>query len=403
MKKFSYVAVNPQTDEVIREEVSATNLAEVKSSIEAQDLDLVTIEEIKKKGRFDFSFSKGISLLKKVEFANQLSLMLKAGISIVEALDIIKQGSKNQYFKDVMGGIQHSIESGSSLSSALENYPNVFDSVFISMVRAGEKSGNLDEVLTDLANELKRDYRLIKEVTSALIYPGVIVSTLVLISLAMFIFVVPKVAKVYERLDVALPLSTKIFLTVGTFMATYWWVVIPGILVLALGFYWAVKSDEEKKILASIEKRLPVLSDIYYQFNYSRFTRVLATLLKSGVPINKSMELTAKSIDDEEISTACQKISKELEEGVNLSQSMEKRGFFPINMTKIVEVGERTGRLDSILIELSDHYTEELKDNLSRFTSLIEPVLVVLIGIAIGVMVISLIGPIYGIIGEVQR
>ncbi len=403
MKKFSYVAINPKTDEVVREKVSATNLAEVKSSIEAQDFDLVTIEEVEKGKKFDFSFGKGVSLLEKVEFANQLSLMLKAGISIVEALSIIKQGSKNQYFMDIVGGIQHSIESGGSLSSALENYPDVFDSVFISMVRAGEKSGKLDKVLTDIANELKRDYRLIKEVASALIYPGVIVSTLVLISLAMFIFVVPKVAKVYERLDVALPLSTKIFLTIGTFMASYWWFVIPGIIILALAFYWGIKSKEGKKTLSKIEKRLPVLSDIYYQFNYSRFTRVLATLLKSGVQINKAMELTAKSIDDKEISTACKEISKELEEGVSLSQAMEKREFFPINMIKIVEVGERTGKLDPILIELSDHYTQELKDNLSRFTSLIEPVLVVLIGLAIGVMVVSLIGPIYGIIGEVQR
>ncbi len=402
MKKFRYVAVDPGKDEVIREDTTANNLAEVKSLIESQGLNLVTIEEVKEEKGFSFSFRSGVSLSQRIEFVKQLSLMLRSGISIVESLEIIKEGRKDKAFVDIISGIQHSVGSGSSLSSSLKNYPKVFDRVFVSMVKAGEQSGNLEKVLSELAEEMKRNYRLKKDVTSALIYPAVIVGTLLMIGLAMFIFVVPKVAQVYDRLDVALPFSTKMFLVIGNFTSQFWWLVIPIILGLGIFGWWAAKTPQGGKVIARIERKVPVIKDIYYQFNYARFNRILGILLKSGIQINHSVELSAESVGDREIRKSCFRMAKDLEEGQALSTTMKKQETFPITMVKIVEVGEKSGKLDSTLLELSEHYSEELRDTLSRFTSLIEPILVVLIGVAVGGMVISLIGPIYGIISQVQ-
>ncbi len=403
MKKFKYVVVDPESQKVIREETSANNEAEVRSLIDSQSYDLVSIEEVggENKG-LNIKLGQGVSLIERIEFVNQLALMLKSGISIIEGLDIIKEGHKNEYFTDIIGGIQHSIKSGSSFSKSLENHPEIFDQVFIAMIKAGEQSGNLEKVLIELGSEMKRNYRLKKDVTSALIYPAVIVGTLVLIGLAMFIFVVPKVADVYDRLDVALPISTKIFLVMGTALSQYWWLIIPLLVLLVLFGWWGAGTKQGGKIVAKLERKLPIIKNIYYQFNYARFTRVLGILLKSGIQINSSVDLAAASITDEEISKSCKKMTKDLEGGESFASTMREQDVFPITMIKIVEVGEKTGKLDSTLLELSEHYSEELRDTLSRFTSIIEPVLVVLIGFAVGAMVISLIGPIYGIISEVQ-
>jgi type IV pilus assembly protein PilC len=403
MKKFKYVALNPENSQVIREEITANNEAEVESLIESQNYDLVTIEEIKNtKNGLNFNFGRSVSLQEKVEFARQLSLMLRSGISIIESLDIIKEDNSNKYFTDVISGIQHSIKSGSSLSKAFKNHPKVFDTIFVSMIEAGEQSGNLEKVLDELSAEMKRSYRLKKDVTGALIYPAVIIGTLLLIGLAMFIFVVPKVAKVYERLAVDLPLSTKVFLVTGNFLSSFWWLVIPLLLVIVGFIWWGIGTKKGGKIVAKIEKKIPVVNQIYYQFNYARFTRILGILLKSGIQINNSVELSADSVGDEDIRKSCHKIAKDLEGGESFAVSMRSQKVFPTTMVKIVEVGEKSGKLDNTLLELSSHYTEELKDLLSRFTSLIEPILIVFIGIAVGVMVVSLIGPIYGIIGQVQ-
>lgn len=402
MKKFRYVAVDPKQDQVVRKNITANNLAEVKSLIESQGLNLVTIEEAEEKSSFKFSLRKKVSLLEKIEFVKQLSLMLRSGISIVESLEIIKEGRKDSAFVDILSGIQHSVGSGSALSSSLKNYPQVFDKVFISMVRAGEQSGNLEKVLSELGSEMKRNYRLKKDVTSALIYPAVIVGTLIMIGLAMFVFVVPKVAQVYERMDVSLPFSTKMFLVMGNFMSQYWWLVIPLLVILVLFGWWSAKTPRGGKAIARVERRIPVIRDIYYQFNYARFNRILSILLKSGIQINHSVELSAESVGDDKIRKSCLKMAKDLEEGQTLSGTMRKQDVFPVTMVKIIEVGEKSGKLDSTLLELSSHYSEELRDTLSRFTSLIEPILVVLIGVAVGAMVISLIGPIYGIISQVQ-
>jgi len=403
MKKFKYVVVDPDNQKVIREEATANNEAEIRSLIDAQNYDLVSIEEVGRVNKgLNIRLGQGVSLLERIEFVNQLALMLKSGISIIEGLDIIKEGHKNDYFVDIIDGIQHSIKSGSSFSNSLKNHPKIFDQVFIAMIKAGEQSGNLEKVLVELGEEMKRNYRLKKDVTSALIYPAVIVGTLVLIGLAMFIFVVPKVADVYERLDVALPISTKIFLVTGTVLSHYWWLIIPLLVLLILFGWWGAGTKQGGKIVAKLEKNFPIIKNIYYQFNYARFTRVLGILLKSGIQINSSVELSAASIADDEISNSCKKMTKDLEGGESFASTMREQDIFPVTMVKITEVGEKTGKLDSTLLELSEHYSEELRDTLSRFTSIIEPVLVVIIGFAVGVMVISLIGPIYGIISQVQ-
>ncbi len=403
MKRYRYVAVNPKTDQIVRKELTAKNQQEVKSIISSQNMDIVLIEELKEKGIKQVKFGRSVSRPEKINLTNELSIMFKAGISIVDSIDIIKEGMKNQYLVEILEGIKYSVQSGNSLAGSLEGYKEVFGPVFIAMVEAGENSGKLSETLTDLSAEIKRDHRLYKDVTGAMIYPAVIVSTLILISLAMFVFVVPKIAQVYESLAVKLPIPTKIFLVVGTFLSQKWWLAIPIIVFLAIFFWWGIKSKQGKRVLSVFQRKLPVLKDIFSLFNYVRFSRVLGILLSSGLQINNAVLIAAKGFSDPKLTEAGQRIAHKLEEGVSLAEAMRKEDCFPPNMIKMIEVGEKSGRLDALLKDLADYYSEELKDRLGRFTSLIEPVLVVLIGVAIGVMVVSLIGPIYGIISQLSQ
>jgi len=397
------VAVNPKTDQVVRKEVTANVKQEVESIIEGQQLEPVMIREVKGRSRLNIKFGQKVSRLEKINLTNELSIMLRAGISIVDSIATIQEGMKNKYLVKILEGIKYSVQSGNSLSQALKAYPKVFDHIFIAMIEAGENSGKLSESLADLSAEIKRDYRLIKDVTGALIYPAVILSTLIVISLAMFIFVVPKIAQVYQSLAVRLPLMTKIFLATGTFMSQKWWLLIPILVILTFLLWQASKSRQGREVLGNIQRKIPVVKQISALFNYVRFARILSILLASGVQINTSVRISSRGLTDPELKKAGRSMSKRIEEGVSLAEAMRKEKTFPITMIKMIEVGERSGKLETILADLSDYYAEELKDRLGHFASLIEPVLVVVIGFAIGAMVISLIGPIYGIIGQLGQ
>jgi len=403
MKKFKYVAVNPKDDQVTRKDTTANSRQEVESLLKSQDLDVVMIEEIKAQGSFsNIKFGQKITRQDKIALTNELAIMLKAGISIVDSLNIIKEGHKNKYLIEIIESIKYSVQTGNSLSTAFKAYPKDFDPIFISMIEAGENSGKLAKTLTELSSEIKRDDRLVKDVTGAMIYPAIILATLIVIGFSMFIFVVPKIAQVYESLEVPIPLSTKIFLAIGLFLSTKWWLALPILFILAILLIWGLRSKQGRKVLGVIQSKTPVLNNIFHLFNYVRFTRVLSILLDSGVQINQSVIVASKGFSDPKLAQSAREMSKDLEEGVSLAESMRKKEEFPITMIKMIEVGEKSGKLDSILSQLSEYYAHDLNDKLSRFASIIEPVLMVAIGIAIGAMVISLIGPIYGIIGQLQ-
>lgn len=402
MDRYKYVAIDPKSDRVVRKEVTAKSRQEVESIIESQKLEPVMIQVVKTR-RLDIKFGQKVSRLEKISLTNELSIMLKSGISIVDSIDIIKEGMRNSYLIEILEGVKYSVQSGNSLSAAFKSYPDVFDEIFLAMIEAGEDSGKLSQALSSLSSEIKRDHRLVQDVTGALIYPAVILSTLILISLGMFVFVVPKVASVYESLAVKLPLPTKIFLAIGVFSSEKWWLLIPVIVILAVFFWWGLKSKRGQLALGAIQRRIPIMKHISALFNYVRFARILSILLGSGVQINTSVKVAARGLTDPALRTAGRSIAKQVEEGISLAEAMRKEEVFPITMVKMIEVGEKSGNLETILKDLSGYYSEELKDRLGRFTSLIEPILVVVIGFAIGAMVISLIGPIYGIIGQLEQ
>jgi len=403
MKKFKYVAVNTKDDQVTRKDTTANSRQELESLLKSQDLDVVMIEEIETENILaKIKFGQKITRQDKIALTNELAIMLKAGISIVDSLNIIKEGYKNKYLIEIIESIKYSVQTGNSLSTAFKAYPKDFDPIFISMIEAGENSGKLTKTLTELSSEIKRDDRLVKDVTGAMIYPAIILATLIVIGFSMFIFVVPKIAQVYESLEVAVPLSTKIFLAIGLFLATKWWLVLPILFILVILIIWGLKSKQGRKVMGIIQAKTPILNNIFHLFNYVRFTRVLSILLDSGVQINQSVVIASKGFSDPKLAESAKEMSKDLEKGISLAESMRKKEEFPITMIKMIEVGEKSGKLDSILEQLSEYYAHDLSDKLSNFASIIEPVLMVLIGIAIGAMVISLIGPIYGIIGQLQ-
>lgn len=222
MKKFKYVAVNPKDDQVTRKDTTANSRQELESLLKGQDLDVVMIEEIVEENTLaKIKFGQKITRQDKISLTNELAIMLKAGISIVDSLNIIKEGHKNKYLIEIIESIKYSVQTGNSLSTAFKAYPRDFDPIFIAMIEAGENSGKLAKTLTELSSEIKRDDRLVKDVTGAMIYPAIILATLIIIGFSMFIFVVPKIAQVYESLEVAVPLSTKIFLAVGIFFTPF--------------------------------------------------------------------------------------------------------------------------------------------------------------------------------------
>lgn len=403
MATFNYKATNKK-GRLVKDTITASSEDEAKSLLADKNLDVLVLNEEKREKNLVFlgSFGNKFSTTEKIIICRYLSVTINSGLSLGDAFDLIVEGSSNPTVKKVLTDISYSLRKGHSLYDGFSKYPQHFDSVFLSMIKAGETSGTVGESFDSLSKQLKQEDSLRKKVFSSLLYPIIIVVLMFAVGLIMFTFVLPRVGKVFLNLKMEIPLTTKLLLQTSLFVEKRIWLLFVGLLTVFTTLFFFAKSGRGKKFFSSLVLKLPIIKKIYLYYSLVRFNQNLSYLLKSGVPIGESLEISSRTLSFFKNAGLIKSFNEKISQGVSLSNVLAETKLFPQLMTSMIAVGEKTGTLDKTLIEISSFYQDEVEDSLKNFMTVLEPVLMIFVGIAVGFMILTFISPIYSLIGKLQ-
>ena len=333
-------------------------------------------------------------------FFRQFSVMIDAGLPLVQCLEILASNQENPAFQKTLNGVRTTVEGGATLANAMRQFPVVFDDLTTNMIEAGETGGILDIILQRLAVYVEKAVRLRAAVKSALIYPIAVVSMAFLIVGGLLKWVVPIFANLFAGLGVSLPLPTRIVLGLSAFVQGFWWIFLVGGVGLAVGIKQIKKNRRGRYYFDKMMLHLPVLGQLLRKIAVGRFTRTLGTLITSGVPILEGLSITAKTSGNAVLEEALMKVRKAIEEGRTIIDPLKECGVFPNMVTQMIGVGEATGAMDSMLQKIADFYEEEVDAATKDMLAMLEPVIIGLLGVMIGGIVISLYMPLFAMIAK---
>ncbi len=400
MAKFIYVAKN-QAGEVQKGEMDAAEEREVMEALRKDGFwpTMITKKREEKKVRVSFmNRFLSVPLKNRMIFCRHLSVMIGSGLSLSKALTILSSQEKNKTFKTIIGKVAIDVKKGMSFADAMKKYPKVFNAVFVSMIGMGELSGNLEEVLNILSEQLEKDHKLISKIRGAMIYPSVIISVMIIIGVIMMIFVIPKITSMFDEFDAELPFLTKMVILISDFMAANAVATIGGMIASVVGVRVFAKSTPGRKIFHKFFIKVPIFGTIITKVNSARFSRILSSLLDSGTSLVESLRITSDTLGNYYFKRATLQASKDVQKGVTLSEILHKHeDIFPYLVIQMIEVGEETGKTPAVLEKLAEFYEEEVDQVTKNLSSIIEPVLMVTIGTAVGLFAIAIIQPIYSL------
>jgi len=337
-----------------------------------------------------------------VIFSRQLATLFDASVPLVESLRTISIQVESAYFKSVLNALADDVDGGTSFSQALTKYPKAFSQFYVSMVESGEVSGKLQESLEYLANHEEKEYALMQKVRGALIYPIAVICVFILIAVLMMVFVMPNLTGVLKDLGAELPISTKILIAVSEWMATWWFAVPLGMLGIFLGGRWYVRTPDGKALSDTLMLKLPILGDMFTKIYIARIAENLSTLIKGGLPIIKALEVTGRVVGNSVFAELVRKSMEEVKAGNTISSVFQKEPRVPLMVGAMISVGERSGKVDSILASLARFYSREVDNMVANLTTLIEPIIIVVLGGAVAGLVSSILLPIYSVVSNVQ-
>jgi type IV pilus assembly protein PilC len=365
----------------------------------------ITPGAIREKGK-EFSmptFGSGKVNTKEIAiFFRQFSVMIDAGLPLVQCLEILGANQENQAFQKVLNGVRTTVEGGATLANAMRQFPVVFDDLTTNMIEAGETGGILDIILQRLATYVEKAVRLRAAVKSALIYPVAVVGMAVIIVGALLKWVVPIFANLFAGLGVSLPLPTRIVIGLSSFVQGFWWIIIGGAIGLVFGIKQIRKHPRGRYYFDKFLLNVPVIGSLLRKIAVGRFTRTLGTLITSGVPILEGLLITAKTSGNAVLEEALLKVRKAIEEGRTIVDPLRECGVFPNMVTQMIGVGEATGAMDSMLQKIADFYEEEVDAATKDMLAMLEPVIIGLLGVMIGGIVISLYMPLFAMIAKLS-
>ncbi len=381
--------------------IDAPSRDEVVAQLRRQRLNVVKIDEAaqaanKKKG------GGRISMRDIAIFTRQFSTMINAGLPLVQALDILAKQSENKALKDVTRAVVFDVESGHTVADALRKHPKAFTDLYVNMVAAGEAGGILDTILMRLATFLEKNDALVRKVKGAMIYPGVIMSVAAIAIVVLLLFVIPVFEKMFESVGMPLPLPTRVVISMSRFLQSFWWAVIGGFMFMGWSLKKYYATSDGKLAIDKALLKMPVLGDVLRKSAVSRFTRTLGTLIGSGVSILDGLEITAKTAGNRVIQDAIMESRASIAGGETISAPLQKSAVFPPMVISMIAVGEQTGGLDEMLSKIADFYDEEVDAAVSGLLSLMEPVMIVFLGVVVGGMVVAMYLPIFDMMNAVQ-
>ncbi len=398
MATFAYVG-RTRSGAVKKGELSAKTRDEAVDQLRKQSVVVTSLEEKKGgAGKFTLSFGSGLTDKDLVVFTRQFGTMINAGLPLVQCLEILSTQSENKVLRETIGDVKTQVEAGSTFSDALRRFPKVFDDLYVNLVHAGEVGGLLDTILTRLAVYIEKAMKLKGQIKSAMIYPLTIMGVAVAVITILMLFVIPIFAKMFLELSggkVALPGPTQIVIDVSNFFIAYWYVILGAIVGTIVGIKKYYATVKGRLVIDTLLLKLPVVGDLIRKASVAKFTRTLGTLLSSGVPLLDGMAICAKTSGNKVVEGTLLAARTSISGGKTIADPLAASGVFPKMVTHMIAVGESTGALDAMLGKIADFYEDEVDQAVTSLTALLEPAMMVFLGIVIGFIVIAMYLPIF--------
>jgi type IV pilus assembly protein PilC len=403
MAKFSWEG-KTRTGAMQKGEMEAPSEAAVTATLRRQGILPAKITERGKGLDIDLKlpgFKPKVTTKDLVVFTRQFATMIDAGLPLVQCLDILGRQQDNKTFKVILVSVKESVESGSTFAEALKKHPKAFDELYVNLVAAGEVGGILDTILNRLAAYIEKALKLKKKVKSAMTYPTTIVGIAVVVIAVILIFVIPAFEKIFADFGGSLPLPTQIVINLSNFIQHYILVIIGVIVIFIAGFKRFYRTAKGRELVDDVALKLPIMGILIRKVAVAKFTRTLGTMMSSGVPILDGLDIVAKTAGNKTVEKAINRVKQSISEGKTIAEPLEKSGVFPPMVCQMIAVGEQSGALDTMLNKIADFYDDEVDDAVGNLTAMMEPLLMLFLGITVGGLVIAMYLPIFKLAGAV--
>ncbi|MBP7807233.1 type II secretion system F family protein [Candidatus Saccharibacteria bacterium] len=405
MLTFSYTARDPATGQKLKAEVQAENEQAAARLVQQQGLSMLEMN-LKEGVGGNAGLGKLFKRIKakdKILFSRQLSTLINAGLPLVQSLRSIAKQTKNKHMKVVVNQVITDVESGQAFAAALASHPTVFDNVFVNLVAAGEASGTLDKSLERLANQQEKDAEIISKVRGAMVYPAIVLLVMVLVVGFMVLKVLPQVEELYTSIGggASLPILTRVLLGVSAFVRNYWYFAIAIVVgMIFFGSRWA-RSFGGKRVIDRLKMTMWPIGNLFMKMYMARFARTGTTLVASGVPLVQTLQITGRSINNIHIEEALKQATEKVKAGKSLSESLEGNPNFLDLVPNMLKIGEQSGAMEQMLEKTADYYEKEVDNEIKTISTIIEPIMMILLGIVAITIVAAVLMPIYGLVNEV--
>lgn len=404
MSTFAYVGRTRQ-GAVKKGELSAKTREEAVDQLRKQNVVVTSLEEKSGKGKFSLKLGSGLTDKDLVVFTRQFGTMINAGLPLIQCLDILSTQSENKVLRETVGEVKNSVEAGSTFSDALKKHPKVFDELYVNMIHAGEVGGLLDTILTRLAKHIEKAMKLKGQIKSAMVYPTAIIGVAVIVISVLMVWVIPIFAKMFAEMSqgkMGLPGPTQLVIDISNFFQSFWYLMLGGFIGGIFGIKKYYGTTHGRIVIDRLMLKTPVVGDLIRKASVAKFTRTLGTLITSGVPLLEGLSICAKTSGNKVIEEALMNARISISGGKTISEPLAKSQVFPKMVTHMIAVGESTGALDAMLGKIADFYEDEVDQAVAALTSLLEPMMMVVLGTVIGFIVIAMYLPIFTMAQAIQ-
>lgn len=398
MPSFKYQATNDR-NQIIKGALVAPTQEEVAVLLKKQNLNPITIKSDAKRQRTTGSLTP----IDKISFCRYMSTMITAGLPLTEGLPGLKNESKNPLLRQIIDDIMYGLERGQPLHASLSNYPKTFDHFFLTLITTGEVSGTLAESFKYLEQQLRADYSLSQKIKSAMVYPSIIFIAMIGIGFLMFFFVLPQIGQVFLSMTIPLPAFTRGLFTFAVTIARFRYPLIALIIIVMVGLFLFLRTAKGKHLVLKLVSPLPVVSRLLQQIDIARFCRIFSTLVASAVPIGDSLSISLSSLSHPKFKPLAQTVPPAVLKGKPIAAAFGENHTFPALLIQMINAGEKSGTLDTSLGDLASFYEEEVEEAVKKTTQMIEPLVMLMVGIGVGAMILMIIAPLYSVVGNLQQ
>ncbi len=400
MPVFKFKALSKER-QIAQGKVDAVSEDEAAKILQDKGFSIISIKKVTTAKRsIQLPFLNRVKIKDIAIFSRQFAVMISANVAMVQSLKILIEQTANIKLKAIISEIARDVDSGSKLSDALSKWPKIFSEFFVSIIRSGETSGKLDEVLRYLADEMEKDYDMVSKIRGAMMYPAFVLAGLFTVGTVMMIFVVPKLTAIFTETGAELPLTTRILISTSGFLSSYWWLVLIIIICSVVGFKFYVSRPFGRIQFDFLKLKIPVLGELMQRICIVRFTRSMHTLIIGGVTITNSLKIAGDVVSNKIYQRLITETIKEVEDGNSISSVFVRSKEVPKMVSQMMSIGETTGKLDVILDRLTKFYSREIDNVIANLVTLMEPIIMVIMGVAVGIMVAAIILPMYNLAGQ---